>query len=142
MTVKASAVRFNIDAANLLRAESAGPITVAEASGSKSLGAITAPGYAGEIAAPLDFSVVIFVTALDKTTGDEAYVVDVEAASRADFADKIVIGTATLTEIGHRVINIAKENLRGKEHVRVNVKPSGTTPSIDYWAMISPLGGK
>lgn len=142
MTIKSSAVRFNIDAANLLRTESEGAITAAAASGSKSLGALTAPGYEGEIGAPLDFSIVVFVTALDATTGDEAYSLDVEVASDEAFTSPEVIQTVALTEVGHKVINIAKESVGSNEFIRVKVTPSGTTPSIDYWAQLAPLGGK
>lgn len=141
MTIKSSAVRFNIDAANLLRTESEGAITAAAASGSKSLGALTARGYEGEIGAPLDFSVVVFVTALAKED-DEAYRLDVEVASDEAFSDAEVIGSVALTEVGHKVIDIAKENLGSNEFIRVKVTPSGTAPSIDYWAQLAPLGGK
>jgi hypothetical protein len=142
MTIKSSAVRFNIDAANIFRAESEVAITAATASGYLSLGALTAPGYAGEIGAPLDFSIVLFVNAIDKTTGDEAYKVEVEVDDNVAFTTPTVIATVAVTDVGQKVINIAKENVGSNEFIRVKVTPSGTTPSIDYWAILSPLGGK
>lgn len=143
MTIKASAVRFPIDAENILRAESAGAITAAEASGSKPLGALSAYWNEGELASPLQLAVVLFVTALDLTTADETYRVDVEVASTETFADAEVVVSSEIKKVGQHVVAFTREQildaLATAAHVRVKITPAGTTPSIDYWAILSPL---
>lgn len=145
MSIKSSAVRFPIDAENLLRAEAAGAITAAEASGSKPLGRLTAPWNSDELAMPLQLAVVLFVTALT-TAGGETYKVDVEVASTDTFADAAVVASVNVKKVGQAVIAFSREQVldanANAAFIRVKVTPAGTSPSIDYWAMLSPLVGR
>ena len=145
MSIKSSAVRFPIDAENILRAEAAGAISVAEASGSKPLGRLTAPWNSDELAMPLQLAVVLFVTSLAVTT-NETYKVDVEVASTEAFADAAVVASVNVKKAGQAVVAFTREQVleanADAAFIRVKVTPAGTAPSIDYWAMLSPLFGR
>lgn len=146
MSIKASAVRFPIDAENIVRAESAGAITAAEASESRDLGLLSAYWNEGDLAMPEQVAFVLFVTALDTADGDEAYAAEVEVATDDTFGDAVTVLTVDIASTGNKTILVSRDQvldaLAGAGHIRLKVTPSGTTPSIDYWAILSPIVGR
>lgn len=146
MSIKTSKVRFNIDAANFLRDEAQGAITASTNTGSKPLGALDSEWAAGELAMPQQVAVVLFVDTLDKTTGDETYKFEVEVASSDTFADKKVVATLDVGSVGVKEILVAKETVLDKlptaAHIRVAATLAGTTPSVKFAAMLSPIVGR
>ncbi len=146
MSINASAVRFPIDAENIIRAENAGAITAAEASAGKELGKLGAYWNEGEVAMPLQLAIVLFVTDLATAGGDEEYQVAVEVGSAAEFSDAAAVITTNVTKTGLRALVVTREDvlsaLPTASHIRVKVTPSGVAPSIDYWAQLSPTVGR
>lgn len=86
------------------------------------------------------FAVVINVSALDKTTGDETYVINLEAGP-VGFATSVVVGTVTVTKTGQHVILVDVDTIRKSKAdaaaLRLAVDVTGTTPSIDFVAFIA-----
>jgi len=143
MSINASAVRFPIDAENIIRPESAGAITAAEASSSKELGKLGAYWNEGELAMPLQLAIVLFVTEL-APAGD--YEVEVEVASSEAFADAETVIASKVTKTGLRALVVTREDvlsaLPTASHIRVKATPSGDGARLDYWAMLSPTVGR
>lgn len=85
------------------------------------------------------FAVVINVSALDETTGDETYKINLEAGP-VGFASSVVVGTVTVTETGQHVILVDVDTIRKSKAdaaaLRLAVDVAGTTPSIDFVAFI------
>lgn len=86
------------------------------------------------------FAVVINVSALDETTGDETYTINLEAGP-VGFATSTVVGTVKVTETGQHVILVDVDTVRKSKAdaaaLRLAVDVSGTTPSIDFVAFIA-----
>lgn len=90
-----------------------------------------------------DFRVVFHVSALDRTDGNETYVLSVEVAGLADFSDGITIGT--LPPIG--VVGVYELPLSGEmvrqhhpsaAYARCKATLGGTTPSLIYGCYLAP----
>jgi len=85
------------------------------------------------------FAVVINVSALDETTGDETYVINL-VAGPVGFATSLVVGTVTVSETGQYAILVDVDTIRKQKAnaaaLRLAVDVSGTTPSIDFVAFI------
>lgn len=92
-------------------------------------------------------AVSIYVSALDRTTGDETYtfVVEVDTSDAFGSAVEVArIGPTGLTAAGYyRVIVDSKmiEALEpGATHIRIGVVKTGTTPSVTYGAWMTYKG--
>lgn len=87
-------------------------------------------------------AVVVHVTALDTTTGDEAYEIDLEFGDDAAFTNATLTHTLAVSKAGQYVILVdvatVTRLLDGASHMRVNLTAAGTTPSITFHAW---LGG-
>lgn len=146
MTIKASKVRFNIDAENFLRDEAQGAITASANTASKALGALSADWNAGELAMPQQVAVVLLVDTLDKTTGDETYKFEVEVGTDATFGTKAVVATLDVGSVGVKEILVAKDTVLDKlpnaAFIRVAATLAGTTPSVKFAALLSPIVGR
>jgi hypothetical protein len=146
MSIKASAVRFPIDAENIIRAESAGAITAADTTESRDLGLLSAYWNEGDLAMPEQVAIVLFVTALDTGDADEEYLAEVEVSAAGDYSDAVTVLSVDITSTGNKTILVSRDQvldaLDGAGHMRLKVTPSGTTPSIDFWAMLSPIVGR
>ncbi len=85
------------------------------------------------------FAVVINVSTLDETTGDETYRIDLVAGPDG-FASSVVVGTVTVTEVGQHVILVDVDTIRKSKAdaaaLRLAVDVAGTTPIIDFVAFI------
>jgi hypothetical protein len=85
------------------------------------------------------FAVVINVSAIDRGTGDETYVLNL-VAGPVGFGTSTVVGTVTVVEPGQYVILVDADTVRKQvanaAALRLNVDVSGTTPSIDFVAFI------
>lgn len=146
MSIKPSAVRYPIDAANIIRAESAGAVTAATVSDSRDLGKLAAYWNADELAMPEYVAIVLFVTAKDTADGDEAYAASVEVAADEAFTAATTVVSVPDLKVGQNVIVVSRDQVLAADadaaHIRLAVAPSGTTPSIDFWAQLSPLVGR
>lgn len=87
------------------------------------------------------FAVVVNVTALDQTTGDETYALNLVFGNAA-FAASRVTHTLTVTKPGQYVflvdIDTVRAMLASADRFRIALDVAGTTPSIDFHAW---LGG-
>ncbi|MBB5277770.1 hypothetical protein HNR26_003859 [Rhizobium rosettiformans] len=146
MSIKVSAVRYPIDAANIVRAESAGAVTAATVTESRALGKLAAYWNADELAMPEYVALVIFVTAKETVDGDEKYAASVEVAADEAFTTATTVVSVPDLKLGQNVIAVARDQVLAADadatHIRLAVTPSGTTPSIDFWAQLSPLVGR
>lgn len=87
------------------------------------------------------FAVVIHVTALDTSSADETYAINLQAGP-VGFASNVVIGTLpSITKTGQYVIlvdiNTVKALKADAAAIRLVTDVGGTTPSIDFYAWIS-----
>ncbi|MEQ8308022.1 MAG: hypothetical protein RIA09_15805 [Hoeflea sp.] len=146
MSIKASAVRFPIDAENIIRAETEGALTAAGNTAGRDLGLLSAYWNEGDLAMPEQVAFVLFVTDLDTDDGDEEYTVEVQVASDDAFSDAVSVLSAEITSTGNKTILVSRDQvldaLDGAGHIRLRVTPAGTTPSITFWAILSPIVGR
>lgn len=86
------------------------------------------------------FAVVVNVAELDEITGDETYVLSLEAGP-VGFATATKVGTLTVTETGQHVflvdLDTVKKSKADAAALRIAVDVSGTTPSIKFTAFIA-----
>ena len=145
MTVSSSLVRFNVDAELALRAEGLPNITADAASDPLSLDRLSAYWNAGEIATPQQFAIFGSVSALDATTGDETYDIEVQVDSDTTFGSPVVIKTVRVTKLGLFVIPSVREQLEAvadAAFLRLNVDVAGTTPIFNYYAYATSYQGR
>lgn len=94
---------------------------------------------AGELADDT-FAIAVNVTALDKTTGDEAYDVVLEFGP-VGYATSIKTGKLTISSTGQYVILVDADTLRKQKAdgaaIRLVLTAAGTTPSITLHAWIA-----
>lgn len=90
------------------------------------------------------FDVVVHITALDHTTGDETYVLTFETYDADGTSNETVQESVTLTtaNIGQTLTFTFHPNTMQKFHATaakfgVKMTLAGTTPSITYWAFAS-----
>lgn len=142
MSIMKSKYKYMYDAATAasLRAKSAVALT-ADTNGAE-LVLDTLQGYwtSGELA-DQTFAVVVNVTAIDRTTGDETYKLDLQAGP-SGFASNVVVGTlAAITTVGQYVILVDADTVKAikadADAIRLVLDVAGTTPSITYHAWIS-----
>lgn len=86
------------------------------------------------------FAVAVNVTALDQTTGDETYALNLVFGD-AGFADSVVTHTLTVSAPGQYVflvdIDTVRAMLDSADRMRIALDVAGTTPSIDFHAWIA-----
>jgi hypothetical protein len=103
-------------------------------------------GTRGDLAMPEQVAIVLFVTALDTGDADEEYLAEVEVSAAGDYSDAVTVLSVDITSTGNKTILVSRDQvldaLDGAGHMRLKVTPSGTTPSIDFWAMLSPIVGR
>lgn len=90
-----------------------------------------------------DFKAIFFVTAMDKTTGDETYTLTVETDSVAAFSDSPVeVGRVVVTGTGVWEVPLSGMAVEQRDAdaaaIRVKATLAGTTPSITYGAYLAP----
>jgi len=126
--------RFTVDSALTLRSFTDGAITATTA----------AAGIAFDARHAGAFHVVVDVTALDTTSGNETYRVSIETDASAAFSGTPVeIGAVTVTSTGRHVLTIDQDLVAKLDPdaaaIRVKATLAGTTPSIVYGAFIAPV---
>jgi hypothetical protein len=127
---------FTFDAADLLKA--AGAITATAASSILDKGA-----------ARYDARVIVDISAIDVSSGDESYELRVQLSNSATFAsgiqtvgsfrfgDSTVTGGSADTVVGRYELGISTEfNGTTFRYIRINAVIAGTTPSINYTAYL------
>lgn len=122
-----------IDVQLVLRPVSAGPETVTG----------TEAGIALDVIAAGDFKAVFTVAAVDRTSGDETYVLSVEVAEQADFSDALAIGSLpAVAAIGAYELPLSGRLIRqhkpAARHIRCKHTLAGTTPSLTYGCHLAP----
>jgi hypothetical protein len=105
----------------------------------------------GEWATPAEpavetFAVVINVTAFDKTTGDETYVITVKATNGAGAVlAGLSLGTVTVSKIGQYavLVDVPTALLQDAtfDGIKLTATLSGTTPILTYHAWLSMIEG-
>ncbi len=90
-----------------------------------------------------DFKAVVFVTALDLTSGNETYLLTVETDSLAAFSDSPVeVGRASIDATGVYEIPLSAAAIEQRDPnaaaIRVKATLGGTSPSITYGAYLVP----
>lgn len=84
-------------------------------------------------------AVVANVTALDKTTGDETYVLNVATNNN------VIVGTATVKSTGQYVILLDMGTVKKADptvtSLRLDIDVSGTTPIINFHSWIANIIG-
>ena len=85
------------------------------------------------------FAIVVNVSGLATTTGDEKYVLNL-VAGPVGFATSTVVGTVTVVETGQHVILVDADTVRKSvpdaAALRFAVDVTGTAPSITFGAFI------
>lgn len=91
------------------------------------------------VLADATFAVVVNVSTLDKTTGDETYTLNLEAGP-VGFATSLVVGTLKVSSTGQHVILVDIDTVKKMKAdaaaLRIAVDVAGTTPIIDFVAFI------
>ncbi len=120
----------------------------------KASGAVTATGASSILTlgdARWDGRVIVDVSALDVSSGDEAYELRVQVSDSASFAsgnqtvgafkfgDSTVTGGSADTVVGRYELGVSNEfNGTIYTYVRINAVVAGTTPTITYAAYLAP----
>ena len=124
-----------------------GPIDIELVLRAVSAGAETATGAETAIAFDLvaagDFKAVFSVDAIDRTTGDETYVLSVEVAEQADFSDAVAIDALpAVTAAGTYELPLSGRMIRqhkpAASRIRCKHTLGGTTPSLTYGCHLAP----
>lgn len=133
--------RYQYDAALALQAYNSAAVTADAASNSIALQRNVHHSLPAGISYG-QFAVVLDVQALDKTTGDETYVVNVEVGTDATFGTKATAHSFTVTGLGcvHAILDTQtiEKLLPNAKFIRTAVDVGGTTPSITYASYVSP----
>lgn len=140
-----SKIRHQYDALLALKAPGSAAVTADGASAAVDINAITkgrgdVDGRFGQGS----FDIVVYVTALDTTTGDETYALQVQtvdAAGANPVTHDVIEVTAAM--VGEPLVfafhpSTFKVKDADAAKVRVNVDVGGTTPSITYYAFAAP----
>jgi len=90
-----------------------------------------------------NFAALIHVTALDRTTGDETVVFQVEADTASTFGTPVAAATLpAVTAPGTYTIplsgRLVEQHEPGASHIRIKATLAGTTPSVTYGAFLIP----
>lgn len=134
--------RFPVDAANIIRDESAAAITATGATSAVALDKLTSYWDSGVNAGPQQVALVLIVTALDTAGGDEAYEAQVQVGT-----GNAVVVASPITAVGTHVILVSREQIVAADPdadtMRINmvVTPGVGGASIDYWAYLAPVAG-
>ena len=86
--------------------------------------------------------VVVVDVALDDTTGDETYVITVEADDNSGFSSAATIATKTATRgdaAGTKYVLPLPADTSGERYLRVKYTHGGTTPTGTYTAFLVPM---
>lgn len=121
-----------IDAALILRDVADGAETATAAETGKAL-PVTMAG---------EFKTVLNVTALDTASGDESYLITVEADTTTAFGSPTEVGRITVSALGTYEVPLSGAAIRQRDPtaaaIRVKATLGGTTPSITYGAWLTP----
>lgn len=140
--------RYIYDAApaTLFRARTAAAVTADGDSNTVVLDALD--GYwntAGELADET-LAVVINVTALDETTGDETYDFTLKATNAAGVPQIVNLGTLRVPAVGQYVLLLDVPTLKRVDAdvggLELSLDVSGTTPSITYHSWLTQIKGR
>ena len=130
-TVPAPNTRGPFDAALMLRDGAAAAITSTSAETAIALGVRTVE----------EFYVVINVSALDHTTGDETYTITVETDSAVAFPSATTVASLTVTATGTYELPLTGPFIAQTDPtaaaIRVKATLGGTTPILKYGAWIA-----
>ncbi len=144
-----SKVRHGYDAepSVRLRLLSDGPETASAVENAISLNTLDA-AYWDNGAIPFQTAtIVIRVTAIDRTTGDEAYAIQAQVDNDQAFggADFTVVGEIDLVSTGVFTIVLDGPTIKAlrsnAKFIRLALVAAGTTPSITYEAWLAPSVG-
>lgn len=143
---------FDADAAVTLRDVADGAETSTASEAGISLNVNGTAYWASGDAPYRTMAVVVHVTAVDDTTGDEAYTFSVETDSQQGFGDSPVavaslpdIGGAAGSQnaLGYWVMLLDTDTMAKLDadatHIRITCTIAGTTPSITYAAWLQPV---
>jgi hypothetical protein len=88
------------------------------------------------------FKAVITATKVDRTTGDETYVIAIETDSAVGFPSSVTVGSVSITAAGMYEVLLSGDGIAALDAtaaaVRVKATLSGTTPILNYHAFITP----
>lgn len=91
------------------------------------------------------FDLVFYVAALDHTTGDETYTVQIQSVAldgtTVTTQESVVLTTAQIGKVLTYPLQpstLAAFASGDASHVRLNVVLGGTTPILQYWAFLAP----
>lgn len=137
-----SKFKYMLDAAPSItfRAPGSAAVTADAASDAITLDALDGHWNTEGELADTTFAIVVHVTALDATTGDETYAIELEAGP-AGFGSSIKPQKFVVTETGQYVMLVDIDTLKALKAdvaaLRLAVDVGGTTPSITYNAYIA-----
>ncbi|UTC29856.1 hypothetical protein BAJUN_02260 [Bajunvirus bajun] len=139
-----SKIRHQYDADLALRAPGSAAITATTATGAVDIYRLDrARGVQGRYGIG-SFDIVIHFGALDTTTGDETYFIDVETVD-ANGANAVVQATVPVVagNLGEPIVlGFHPSTFAAKDpdaaKVRLNVRVAGTTPSATFYAFLAP----
>lgn len=133
--------RFIYDAESAIVPYDAAAVTATGNTAAKSLDRPVVRG-AGPGIAHLDIAVVFEIFALDLTTGDETYRLDVEVDTDPAFPSPVVVATKAPKGVNKLAVILDAATLEieepGAAYIRVKHTLAGTTPSIRYAAYLAP----
>lgn len=140
-----SAVRHQYDAQLALQAVGSVAITATAATSALDLYEITGSPY-GALNGRNgigSFDLVLYVAALDHTTGDETYTVQIVVTNEAAQATVVESFALTIANIGQVLAfplqpATLADFAGDAASVHLNVVLGGTTPSLTYWAFLAP----
>jgi hypothetical protein len=143
--MSASAVRHQYDASLALQAPGSVAITATAPTSALDLYEITGSPYGAlnGLNGLGSFDLVLYVGALDHTTGDETYTVQIEVADEAaswTVVESFLLATAQIGEVLAFPLQPATLAAFAGDaaQIRLNVVLAGTTPSLTYWAFLAP----
>ena len=89
-------------------------------------------------------AVNIFVSDIDLSSTDETYTINITVDDASDFASKQTAVSFTVTGTGYHQKYLNMDEVASKftnpvTHMRAELVVGGTTPSIDYFAWLSPI---
>lgn len=97
---------------------------------------------AGDIAAHQQFDIAVYVSAIDFSSTDETYDMQVQCDSASNFPSASVVERLSILATGWYHFGITREMLKKVEsdpaYLRLYVDVDGTTPSITYVAYVAP----
>ena len=88
------------------------------------------------------FKAIITATKVDRTTGDESYVIAIETDSATAFPSAVTVGSVSITTAGTYEILFSGDGVAALDAtaaaVRVKATLGGTTPILNYHCFLTP----